>query len=104
MFLLLAELNASQTATDEVDAILRELSDAAERESGNLVYAVHRELDTQGKFLVYELYKNREACDAHLASTSVQHALAKFQTLLTMPPRIMFCDTIAAKGLASTAA
>lgn len=104
MFLLLAELNANPTATDEVGAILCELSDAAQREAGNLVYAVHRELDTQGKFVVYELYKNREACDTHLASAPVQQALAKFENLLTMPPRIMFCDTLASKGLVGTTA
>jgi len=104
VFLLLAELNAHPAAANELGSILCELASAAHREPGNLVYAVHRALETPGNFVVYELYKDRSACDAHLASTPVQQALAKFDVLLTVPPRIMFCDTIAAKGLADAVA
>ncbi|GAB3541893.1 hypothetical protein GCM10027343_13040 [Noviherbaspirillum agri] len=99
MFLLLAELNAHPDATHEVGAILQELASAAHREPGNLVYAVHQALETPCHFVVYELYQDKSACDIHLASAPVQQALARFDILLAAAPRIIFCSTIASKGL-----
>lgn len=101
MFLLLAELNAKPSTASEVEFLLRELTSVARHEAGNMVYAVHRTRDTPNHFILYELYKDRNACDAHLASLPVQQALAKFESLLDVPPRIVFCDTVASTGISS---
>lgn len=104
MFLLLAELKAKPSTASEVEFLLRELASVARHEGGNIVYAVHRTLDTPSHFVLYELYKDRNACDVHLASMPVQQALAKFESLLDTPPRIVFCDTVASTGIASAGA
>lgn len=96
MLLLLAELNSKPSATQEVEIIFRELVDVARTEAGNIAYAVHRQQEAPDSFLLYELYRDRAACDEHLASRPVQQALKRFETLLAKPPRIVFCDTIAA--------
>jgi quinol monooxygenase YgiN len=100
MFLLLAELAAKPAAANDVESILKNLADVARSESGNLVYAVHRQCEDPQRFVLYELYKDRAACDAHLASAPVQQALQRFEHLLDAPPRIVYCDTVAAAGIA----
>ncbi|KIF83231.1 putative quinol monooxygenase [Noviherbaspirillum autotrophicum] len=99
MFLLLAELNAAPSATREVENILKGLVEVARSESGNLAYAVHRQQESATAFVLYELYRDRAACNEHLASTPVQQALKRFEHLLAAPPRIVFCDTVAAAGV-----
>ena len=99
MFLLLAELNAKPSAANEVAELLTGLVSVARSEPGNLVYAVHRQHDNPDAFVLYELYKDRAACDAHLAAAPVQQVLQRFETLLLGPPRIVFCDTVATSGL-----
>lgn len=99
MFLLLAELNAKPGAADEVAELLTGLVGIARNEPGNLVYAIHRQCDNPDAFVLYELYKDRAACDAHLAAAPVQQVLQRFETLLLAPPRIVFCNTVATSGL-----
>jgi quinol monooxygenase YgiN len=100
MLLLLAELNARPGAAKEVSIILQGLADLARHEPGNVAYNVHRQQDNLQAFVLYELYRDRAACDAHLASPPVQQALQRFETLLTAPPRVVFCDTLATAGVA----
>lgn len=99
MLLLLAELNARPAVAEEVAGILVKLAAHAQGEAGTLVYAVHRQQENRNAFLLYELYRDRAACDAHLASAPVQQALQRFDALLAGPPRIVFCDMVAAAGI-----
>ncbi|CDX34459.1 putative Autoinducer 2-degrading protein LsrG [Mesorhizobium sp. ORS 3359] len=96
MHLLLAELSARPACAGEVEEILRKLVDIASGEEGNVRYAVHRRKDDTNAFVVYEVYRDAAACDAHLASPPVRQALERFETLLSAPPRLVFCDLIAA--------
>ncbi|CDX25030.1 hypothetical protein MPLB_630016 [Mesorhizobium sp. ORS 3324] len=45
--------------------------------------AVHRRKEDPNAFVVYELYRDAGACDAHLASPPVKQALERFETLLS---------------------
>lgn len=94
MFLLLVELDAKPVFAGELERILRKLVDAARQEAGTLYYAVHRPQDHQHKFVLYELYKDRAAFDAHLQSELLQQALKQFDAMLETPPKLTFCDTI----------
>lgn len=96
MYLLLAELNAKPSCAREVESILRGLVDVARTEAGSVHYAVHRDKANPDTFVVYELYRDAAACDEHLASPSVKQALQRFESLLSTPPRICFCDLVAA--------
>ncbi|HXU94785.1 MAG TPA: putative quinol monooxygenase [Gallionella sp.] len=94
MFLLFAELSARPEACGEVERILSGLLAVARSEPGNVSYAIHRQIESPQDFMVYELYRDREACDAHLAATPVQQALKQFESLLVRPPRVVFCETV----------
>ena len=99
MFLLLVELNAKPSAAAELEKLLAGLADIAGGEPGNVVYAVHRQQDNPDAFVLYELYRKRAAWESHLALGGVQRALQQFERLLTAPPRIVFCDTVALAGV-----
>lgn len=95
MFLLLAELTPTPGATAEVEQILTRLAGHAKSEPGNLAYALHRPQGAGDAIVLTEIYADRAACDAHLASAPVRDALARFESVLACAPRITFCDTIA---------
>lgn len=99
MFLLLVELNAKPSAGAEVESVLAELAAVARAEAGNVIYAVHRQQENPQAYVLYELYRDRAAWEAHLAMASVQDALQRFEKLLTAAPRIVCCDTVALAGV-----
>ncbi|WP_341678105.1 antibiotic biosynthesis monooxygenase [Niveibacterium sp. SC-1] len=95
MQLLFAELQCRPETASELEHALIALAAAAREEAGNLVYAVHRPAEEPARFLVYELYRDAPARDAHLARAQVQALLGQFDRLLAAPPRVLFCDTVA---------
>lgn len=94
MYLLLAFLEVKPDFYEEVEGILRLLTDFTSKETGNIAYTVHSPTKQQNSFVVYELYENRSACDSHLEKEYVQNALNQFSTMLSAPPKITFCDTL----------
>jgi quinol monooxygenase YgiN len=100
MFLLLVEMQARSEMAAELENILYGLLDVARHEPGTLIYAVHRQHDDAQAFVLYELYRDRAAWQTHCATEPVQNALRQFETLLTAPPRLVFCDTVGVAGLA----
>ena len=99
MILLLAELTARTSSVVEVEDVLRELVEVTRDEPGNIAYAVHRPRDDNGRFLLYELYVDQAACDAHLTRAPVKAALTRLVPLLLGPPEITFCTTVATSGI-----
>ena len=99
MFLLLVEMRARPEMAAELEEVLSGLIDAARHEPGTLIYAAHRQHDDTQTFVLYELYRDRGAWETHCATELVQNALRLFETLLTAPPRLVFCDTVGVAGL-----
>ena len=100
MFLLLVEMHARSEKAAELEKVLSGLLAVARDEPGTLIYAVHRRQDNAQAFVLYELYRDRAAWETHCATEPVQSALQQFETLLTAPPRLVFCDTVGLTGLA----
>lgn len=98
MLLLLAELQATPATCGEVASALEGLAQLARKEPGCIAYTLHRRQDDPCAFVLYELYADRAACDAHLGSAPVQAVLGRFGTLLAAAPRIAFCDPVAGHG------
>lgn len=98
MLLLLAELAATPSTRADLIAGLETLARLARAEPGCIAYTLHARQDDPCALVLYELYADRAACDAHLASAPVQSLLARFDTLLAAPPRISFLDTLAGHG------
>jgi quinol monooxygenase YgiN len=64
-----------------------------------LFYAVHRQQADADALVLYELYRDRAAWEAHMALPAVQAVLQQFDTLLAQPPRLVFCDPLAWSGM-----
>ncbi|MBS1159769.1 MAG: antibiotic biosynthesis monooxygenase [Proteobacteria bacterium] len=99
MFAVLVELNAKPLAVAELADVLSGLADIARDEADNLIYAVHRQQANEQAFVLYELYRDCAAWQAHLAIDAVQRALQQFENLLTAAPRIVHCDSVALAGV-----
>lgn len=102
MFALLVELNALPAAAGELEEVLVELARLAGEEAGNVLYAVNRAQDDPASFVLYELYQDRAAWEAHLAIEAVQRALQQFERLLAAP-RVVRCDSVAVVGVTRSA-
>ena len=76
---LLATLTARTGQADGVGRILSAYAEAVRREPGNLVFTVYREDMRPERFVVYEIYADQAAFDAHIAdpqNVEVNTALA----------------------------
>lgn len=93
---LFAELEAKPTQGKELESILKGLVEPTRQEPGCIHYAVHRDQASDVRFLVYEVYRDEAACQAHLNSSHIKAALGRFETLLASPPRLIFCDLLGA--------
>jgi len=102
MFALLVELTAQATALGELEGLLSELAAGAALEDGILAYAVNRQQEDSTRFVLYELYRDRAAWQAHIAREPVARALKRFEELLSVPPRVVSCDPLALARLGGT--
>lgn len=99
MMLLLVELQARPGAGEQVAELLVGLARQATDEPGTLFYAVHRQEENADALVLYELYRDRAAWEAHMALPAVQVVLQQFDALLAQPPRLVFCDPLAWSGI-----
>lgn len=65
---LYAEFTALPAQAEAVAALLADLVDAVRTEPGNIVFDAYRKTEDPDVFFVYEVYADRAAFDAHLAS------------------------------------
>lgn len=65
---LSAEFTALPAAADEVDALIQEYAQTVRAEPGNERFEVYRRAEDPGRFVVFEVYRDREAFDAHLGA------------------------------------
>lgn len=93
---LLAELEAKSAQGKELEILLKGLVETTRQEPGCVHYAVHRDQASEVRFLVYEVYRDAAACQTHLDSAPIKEALSRFESLLAAPPRLLFCDLLAA--------
>ncbi len=74
--------------------ILEELATASRQEPGVQHYHLHEAAQAPGTFLVYEVYENQAAAEAHAASPHLNAALAAAGPLLGAPPVITTASLI----------
>ncbi|MCC2030470.1 antibiotic biosynthesis monooxygenase [Microbacterium sp. YMB-B2] len=65
---LSAEFTALPAAADEVDALIQEYAQTVRAEPGNERFEVYRRAEDPDRFVVFEVYRDREAFDAHLGA------------------------------------
>jgi quinol monooxygenase YgiN len=101
MFVLLVELEAKQGQFEELESLLRFLVASAESEPGTLFYAVHRPQGESHKFALYECYEDKAAWETHMKYEPVQNTLKRFESLLKIAPKIIFCDVVSTTTIAT---
>jgi len=62
---------------DEVANVFRKLEADSRRESGCLMYIVHRHRDQPGRFFIYEQYRDDDALQAHRDAPHFQEYAVK---------------------------
>jgi (4S)-4-hydroxy-5-phosphonooxypentane-2,3-dione isomerase len=80
---VVAHYRALQGRADEVAAALIPYAEIVRTEPGCVTFDVNRSLDDDHDFVLYEVYRDREAFDAHVASehfTSI--AMAQIRPML----------------------
>jgi quinol monooxygenase YgiN len=79
----------------ELQAVLEELVAATRQEPGNLHYMLHTSAKTPGTFYFFEVYKDQDAANGHMASPHFAAAVGKAGALLAAPPSIIETKLIA---------
>lgn len=98
MFSLIVELEVKPAFAEELEKVLQSLVDLTQTEPATIFYAAHSSQDRPHFYVLYEQYKDRSAWEEHLADTSVQRELKRFDTLLAAPPAITFLNAIASSA------
>ncbi|MFP5372164.1 MAG: putative quinol monooxygenase [Actinomycetes bacterium] len=79
--------------TDETVDLVRS------REPGTLVYACHAVSEEPSARVFYELYRDRDAFEAHEAQDHVRRFLEEREQFLIGPPRVEFLALQTGKGV-----
>ncbi|MEJ1090380.1 putative quinol monooxygenase [Microbacterium istanbulense] len=70
---------------DRVAALLAEFAEGVRAEPGNVVFDATRLVDDPDRFFVYEVYRDEEAFQAHLAAPAGVPFNAALQELIVEP-------------------
>ncbi|MEV4668787.1 putative quinol monooxygenase [Microbacterium sp. LWO12-1.2] len=83
--ILHATFTARPGEGDRVAALLRDFAEGVRAEEGNVVFDATRLTDDSDRFFVYEVYRDDEAFQAHLASPAGVPFNAALQELIVEP-------------------
>ncbi|MHC9044715.1 putative quinol monooxygenase [Microbacterium saperdae] len=83
--ILHATFTARPGEGDRVAALLRDFAEGVRAEDGNIVFDATRLVDDSDRFFVYEVYRDDEAFQAHLASPAGVPFNAALQELIVEP-------------------
>ena len=64
-YIMVARWQVHESETQKIETILRELATAIRREPGNLQFTVHRSLENENEYLLYEVYRSQDAFAEH---------------------------------------
>ena len=67
-YAVVALWTAKEGAEDEIQGLLLEIASASRAEPGCRLYRLHRARETPRSFLIYEMYDDQAAFEAHVAS------------------------------------
>ncbi|KQN75113.1 putative quinol monooxygenase [Devosia sp. Leaf64] len=86
---LIAEFTARVGKAEEVAELLAGLATDVRAEPGNVVFDTYRRFDARQKFVVYEIYKDRAAFEAHISAEYGAVFNAKLRTLIEEPNSVL---------------
>ncbi|KKC39271.1 hypothetical protein WH87_03330 [Devosia epidermidihirudinis] len=87
--ILIAEFTALPGKADEVAGLLEGLAKDVRVEPGNITFDGYRKAEDDAKFVVYEIYRDRDAFEAHIAANYGAIFNAKLQQLIVEPQSVL---------------
>jgi quinol monooxygenase YgiN len=84
-----AMFTARPGTADRVAALLRDFAEIVRAEEGNIVFDASRLVDDPDRFFVYEVYRDEDAFQAHLAASAGVPFNAELQELIVEPASIL---------------
>ncbi|KKB78119.1 antibiotic biosynthesis monooxygenase [Devosia soli] len=82
---LIAEFTARPGNGDEVAALPAGLAENVRREEGNMTFDCYRKADDEDKFVVYEIYRDQAAFEAHIGADYGAVFNQRLQQLIVEP-------------------
>jgi len=83
MFTVLATLKVQRGKEEEAEQVMRELASQVEaQEAGTLTYLFHRLQNEPNTIVVFEVYRDEAAFEAHRRGAPLQQAMGKLASLL----------------------
>lgn len=82
---LIAEFTARPGKADEVAELLAGLAIDVRAEPGNVVFDTYRRFEAPDKFVVYEIYRDRAAFEAHIGADYGAVFNGKLRALIEEP-------------------
>ena len=95
----IAKLTAQPGKRDELTTAFKVILDAVQEESGTLVYILHRDNSEEDVLWFYELYTDKDALGAHMASDTFKSLGASLGPLLAGRPEMHLLTPVGGKGL-----
>lgn len=86
---LIAEFTARPSAEERVASLLDGLARQVRQEPGNIAFDCYRQAENPAKFVVYEIYRDRQAFEDHIAADYGATFNARLQELITEPHSIL---------------
>ncbi len=83
--ILYAEFTARPGRGDRIAALLHDFADTVRAEEGNVLFDATRLVDDPDRFFVYEVYRDDDAFQAHLAAPSGVPFNEALQELIVEP-------------------
>ncbi len=96
---VLAKLTAAEGKSQELEAALAVLIEAAEEEPELEIYSVHKDPENVGIYYFFELYTNKESFGVHGKGEKMQAAMGALGGLLGAAPEVTLLDPVVAKGM-----
>ena len=92
---IVATLKVKSGKTEEFENSFKELmAVVADKEPGNVYYALHRSRDEAGTYVVMEQYVDQAALDLHGKSDEFKAAGAKLGSCLDGAPEVTLYDAV----------
>ncbi len=88
MKVIIASFKALPAHAKAMEAELKCLLQATGHEPGNQVYSIQQDLDDPLRWVVYEVYKDQAATDAHMKSSYLNAFLKKVSGMISEPFKV----------------
>lgn len=95
MLVVVATMVAKAGKEAELEAVLKAIVPKVQNEEGTISYVLHRAVGEPGKFLFYEVYRDKAALDFHSNTPYFKEMFASTGALLEGRPQIALFEDIA---------